>query len=332
MFFVLCSTFVCSCQSDKSLKSGTATKSNVNEIDPRILKTRNKYKANEYVIEYGAKLNPDNYGNLVMYDSVPYYNMLDEMFIIYSTNEDYPDFPYLDYNYRSMTNTRNVSDFEISDYKNGVCIHEYFGKDKDLVIPPKLDGKPVVKIGGYILQEEADSFLVSPFYMKRLRSVTIPSSVKEIAYEAFSSMCSSNDEICENIYVDVHNPYYSSVDGILYNKDKTCLLKVPSNYNKFTINIPEGTVAVYSICSALTQTVYIPSSVISFGETIDKYGNSDYGYNGQEDSPYYPTLKSPETLYAKSFIVARDNKYYSDKDGSLYNKEGNLVILPTEYL
>ena len=57
LVFVLCSTFVCSCQSEKSLKSEIVTKSKVNKTDPKIIKTRNKYKANEYVIEYGAKIN-----------------------------------------------------------------------------------------------------------------------------------------------------------------------------------------------------------------------------------------------------------------------------------
>ncbi len=80
-------------------------------------------------------------------------------------------------------NTQAPSNDQLSakpDYKytieNGkVTITEYVGKDIDVSIPPTIDGLPVVKIG-----EEA-------FKAMQIRSVTVPSGVKEIDWFAFSA-------------------------------------------------------------------------------------------------------------------------------------------------
>lgn len=40
-------------------------------------------------------------------------------------------------------------DFLVSDYNGGICINRYVGNEKDVVIPEKIDGKNVIKIGLY---------------------------------------------------------------------------------------------------------------------------------------------------------------------------------------
>lgn len=56
-----------------------------------------------------------------------------------------------------------------------------------------------------------------------LKSITIPSSATKISSSAFSN-CTGLTEI----NVDPNNPIYCSVDGVLYSKDKTELICVPS--------------------------------------------------------------------------------------------------------
>ena len=95
-----------------------------------------------------------------------------------------------------------------------------------------------------------------------LTSVTIPNSVTSIGGAAFDG-CSG----LENIYVDPENTNYSSIDGILYSKDATSIIKVPATKNNVTI--PNSVTSIegsaFRGCSSLTS-VTIPNSVTSIGD------------------------------------------------------------------
>ncbi len=95
-----------------------------------------------------------------------------------------------------------------------------------------------------------------------LTSVTIPNSVTEIGGYAFSR-CTSLD----NINVDSGNAKYSSIDGILYNKDATSLICCPGAKTSATIpnSVTEIGDGAFSSCINLTS-VTIPNSVTEIGE------------------------------------------------------------------
>lgn len=94
-----------------------------------------------------------------------------------------------------------------------------------------------------------------------LTFVTIPSSVTSIGKETFSR-CSS----LENINVDPENADYSSIDGILYNKDATRLITCPGARRNMTVPTYVTSIGDYAFsgCSSLTS-VTIGNSVTSIG-------------------------------------------------------------------
>ena len=122
-----------------------------------------------------------------------------------------------------------------------------------------------------------------------LTEINIPENVISIAYYAFSE-CSSLTEInipegvtsiansafegCSslaNINVDENNRSYTSENGILFNKDKTEILKYPEGKKDVSIySIPEAVTSIgdgaFDGCSSLTE-INIPEGVTNIGNS-----------------------------------------------------------------
>ncbi|MBE6849584.1 MAG: hypothetical protein E7502_06770 [Ruminococcus sp.] len=80
-------------------------------------------------------------------------------------------------------------------------------------------------IKSIVIEEGVTNIVWGVFYNYRnVTSVTIPASVSDISYYAFTG-CSS----LTALHVDPDNAEYISVDGVLYTKDKTKLVKYPDN-------------------------------------------------------------------------------------------------------
>ena len=103
------------------------------------------------------------------------------------------------------------------------------------------------------------------FYGCNLDEVSIPYSVKFIGNQPFANCGNLNA-----INVDAENSEYSSVDGILFNKNQTILVQYPGG-KQGGYSIP-GSVTYIELlafhgCRSLTE-VTVPSSVINFGNRV----------------------------------------------------------------
>ena len=115
-----------------------------------------------------------------------------------------------------------------------------------------------------------------------LTSITIPDSVTRISDSAFSD-CTS----LTSINVEEGNTNYSSQDGVLFNKDKTTLVKYPIGNARTSYDIPNSVTSIaggaFLGCTSLTS-ITIGNSVTSIGECAfyDCLMLKDVYYTGSE--------------------------------------------------
>ena len=130
---------------------------------------------------------------------------------------------------------------EFSENETGYTLTRYSDTEKvplaeidvDYVFEVK-DGKQVKNTDQVITEIAAFAFNESP-----VKVVNIGPGVQKIDNKAFYSCWS-----LERIEVDENNPYYSDIDGVLYNKDQTVLMNYPCNHDqylrvKYGYDIPE---------------------------------------------------------------------------------------------
>ena len=96
--------------------------------------------------------------------------------------------------------------------------------------------------------------------------IYIPASVNSIKVEAFNGCL-----FLKEISVDESNPYWCSIDGVLYFKDMTTLHSYPAGKRDKLFVIPDGvtTIGSYSFAYSMNlEVLNIPNSVIKIGSCV----------------------------------------------------------------
>ena len=117
------------------------------------------------------------------------------------------------------------------------------------------------KLSQINLPDETQYIGYRAFAGTSLQSIIIPENVNYIGEGAFGE----NEEL-ETIEVHENNKKYTSVDGILYNKEKTKLLVVPMKISG-TVHVPEGIKEIGDYCFAGGQLeeIELPNTVTTIG-------------------------------------------------------------------
>lgn len=193
-----------------------------------------------------------------------------------------------------------------------------YNKEKSVIIDYP-DGKP----GEYIIPNTIIAISDDEFSnCVNMTSVIIPESVKSIGEYAFyfcdsltSITISSGVEIidetafdyCNNlctIIVDNNNTNFSSIDGVLYNKEITDIVHFPKGKSGVFL-IPNTVTSIdceFWSCEKLTA-IAIPNSVVEIS-----------------DSPFFGCYELTE------INVDTDNAYFTSIDGVLFNKNITTII------
>jgi hypothetical protein len=133
---------------------------------------------------------------------------------------------------------------------NGTTLVKYNGKADNVTIP---NGVTVIGDRAFV---DSD-----------LTSVTIPSSVINIGKEVFDNCFK-----LKSITVVAQNNTFSSIDGVLFNKDRNILIKFPpyKQYGNYTIPSSVTTIGDEAFIQSSFESITIPTSVISIGRRAFK--------------------------------------------------------------
>ncbi len=151
------------------------------------------------------------------------------------------------------------------------------------------EGSQIQNIGNYFLGYTG------------VTSITIPASVTSISQYTFDY---ANN--LTQIFVDESNPNYSSINGVLYNKAVTTLMRYPYGASHGVLEIPEFVTTINSGAispnGSTRLVIYIPSTVTTIGDsaitgttsvtflleaTEKPEGWNDYWISGSLDWQYY---------------------------------------------
>jgi hypothetical protein len=156
------------------------------------------------------------------------------------------------------------------DNTNTITITGHGGIGGDLIIPTNINSLLVTGIGADAFYEQSSVTSVTipctvtcigggAFILTSLSSVTIPGSVTNIGESAFASTSLAT------ITVDEENSFYSSSNGVLFDKNQTTLVEFPSGIGG-SYTIPNGVTIIgdgaFALCTSLTS-VTVPNGVTS---------------------------------------------------------------------
>ena len=128
----------------------------------------------------------------------------------------------------------------------------------EIEIPKEIDGYPVTVIGDFAFDN-----------CKNLKNITIPDSIVAISCSAFDE-CS----LLTDFYVDTNNTNYCSVNGVLFNKSKTTIVRYPLGKSNNTYTIPNyvSIIDYYAFyrCNNL-ESITVPNSLTTVLEAAFFY-------------------------------------------------------------
>lgn len=163
-----------------------------------------------------------------------------------------------------------------------------------------------------------------------LTTVNIPKSVIYINQDAFD-----NTPALASINVDEQNTAYSSLDGVLYNKDKTSLVKYGEGRTETAFSVPDGvqSIEVKAISNVFAlESVTLPQSLrdikdrafstnvkltsVNFSEGLETIDFAAF-----MDCTALSSFSLPDTLTDIDSWAFKDTAYYNDES----NWENNVL-------
>lgn len=239
---------------------------------------------------------------------------------------------------------KNQTKFKYVVENNEVVVTKYTDSTERLVVevPDEIDGMPVTKIADFSL-----------FNAESLETIKIGKNVKEIGPWSMT-----NNYHLKEFVVDEANPYFCSVDGVLFSKDMKTIIYFPpgkgiNGYDGYgtatnftTYAIPDGVEVVGTKCfykCYYIEDITIPSSVkrieekafhrvsklnkLELPEGLEFIGKDAFAYCFSEN---YKDDKHPELPETTEIVIPSTVKEIGDYAFFQCEKVSKVTMLPVE--
>ncbi len=133
--------------------------------------------------------------------------------------------------YFSIMSVVQRGSLEFEDTANGATLVRYTNVDKEPLRELDLDYAFTMENGKQVKDETRKITAIKAYAFNcegTVKVINIGPDVESIDDKAFYSCWA-----LERIEVDENNPYYSDIDGVLYNKDQTVLMNYPCNHDQY---------------------------------------------------------------------------------------------------
>ncbi len=222
-----------------------------------------------------------------------------------------------------VTSSDQLWEYYINDDDSTATITKYKGDQTDVTIPTQVDSHNVTKLDKSFLWNIGSGSITN---------LTIPSSITDVTATASGLGITTGSKV-QKIKVDESNTNYSSDDkGILFDKEKTKIIRCPEKTTLTEYNIP-GTVSIieeYSFvnCKTLTN-ITIPTSVIEInnyslkGTGLTELNIPESVIRFDDNNGHYLNLDDCENLI--NINVDPNNKIFSSINGVLCNKDKTII-------
>lgn len=246
-------------------------------------------------------------------------------------------------------------DYEYSIMDGEACILLCESTDETITVPDEIDGYKVTSIYKYAFIDTTAKNIIFPETVKTIganmfseyvESITIPSGCTAIEGDEPFMSCTSLREI---IVTEGGDGEYSSIDGVLYNKDKTVLIAYPVQKSDTEFKVPSSVTDI--AISAFYYNAFLESADLSgvknigscafegcvslksviFSDDLDAVGNGVF-----IDNPLLMSVRLPSSLeiigeyafgyYYDASIADEEMLPYSVVDGfKIYAEEDSLA-------
>lgn len=198
---------------------------------------------------------------------------------------------------------------------NTICISRYIGEEENITIPAKINGLTVTTIGK------------GAFVQTGMGSLNIPASITDIKPNAFK-LSGFN-----KIEVDKNNSNYTSINGVLFSKDKTVLFAYPKENSATSYIIPDGVKIIESTAfmgASNLNNIVIPDGVTTIKENAFYLWSNLKNVSiptsvksiGRDAFDFSVCSKVNNGYYISNYLIGADNEI----NGNFTIKDGTRLV------